>query len=299
MEKFAYESPALLTFGASAPGICNIDCSTDDICSSSADEFGEDIEIRVSGNPTKWAQKATIEAKFIGYSGEIVDRKYSIDGKKTWLDYTGALSFTQNVSVFFYAADNAGNQKTKSVDVTKVDSVVPTITVSGNPTAWTKNDVVLTVTSDDNLSGVKVQEYSFDQKKWTKVTGSTASGTLTVSGNTIVYFRAFDNAGNQSEIVKTEVKKIDKDLPAVTVKGNPEDWVSKAELTAVFTGTPSGIAEKKYTLDGKTWKTYTTDVVVTQNGTVSFRVTNYAGSTATTSVSVTKVDSVAPTISTS
>ena len=94
-----------------------------------------------------------------------------------------------------YAVDN-------NIEYT-IDDTAPTITsVEGNPSEWTKEDVTLTVTASDNLSGIK--EYSFDGgETWQK------ENTKTYSQNTNgIVIKVRDNVGNEVESDPINITKI-------------------------------------------------------------------------------------------
>ncbi|MCQ2380175.1 MAG: hypothetical protein MJ025_04560 [Victivallaceae bacterium] len=85
--------------------------------------------------------------------------------------------------------------------------------------------------------------------------------------------------------------------PTITVYGNPTDWVKEATISATFTDAASGIRMQEFSLDGKTWFEYTSDILMTQKGTIYFRATNNAGKKTTKKVSVNKIDNEAPVLS--
>ena len=67
----------------------------------------------------------------------------------------------------------------------------------------------MSVNSADNLSGINNIMYSFDNVSWTQYTDHII---ILNEGETIVYYRAIDNAGN-IEPTKTGLIKIDKTVP--------------------------------------------------------------------------------------
>ena len=65
-----------------------------------------------------------------------------------------------------------------------------TMEISGNVEDWTVENVFLSVVANDDASGIKSVEYSFDNK--TFFSGSEVE----LAGNCKVYFKVTDNAGN-------------------------------------------------------------------------------------------------------
>ena len=101
------------------------------------------------------------------------------------------------------------------------DSEAPVLEITGNATAWTNKNVVLTAVASDSPSGISSVEYSFNNMSWTE------GESVSVSKNGTVYFRATDNAGNittQSVVVN----RIDKTAPVrgkITLKQTDQNSV--------------------------------------------------------------------------
>ena len=93
-----------------------------------------------------------------------VSNEYSLDNQN-WQAYTGAITFTENGTVYFRSTDEAGNvSETTSYEVTNIDKVAPDQpTASADVTSPTNTDVLVTaVFSDDSA----VKEYSTDGQNW-------------------------------------------------------------------------------------------------------------------------------------
>ncbi len=121
---------------------------------------------------------------------------------------------SNNGTYIVEVTDNAGNKTSKQIDISNIDKELPTIAVSGNPTEWTNNNVVLNITAKDNI-GVK---------SITLPNGEIVSNdkvTFTIKNNGTYKFIVEDKAGNKTtkEII---VGKIDNESPItnVSVKGN-------------------------------------------------------------------------------
>ncbi len=116
--------------------------------------------------------------------------------------------------LWILAKDEAGNGEPVRSEAFYLDNTVPTIiSVTGNATEWTKQNVTLTVNANDNASlGSKLQ-YSFD------------NGTIWQDENTKVFSQietvkilVKDEAGNISALTTIEINKIDKIAPQTIVE---------------------------------------------------------------------------------
>ena len=178
-----------------------------------------------------------------------------------------------------------------------IDDSVPTIkNVTGNPTQWTKNKVILTVNAEDSLSGLATEAYSFDNgKTWQK------ENTKTYMENTQgVIVKVRDTLGNVATSSVININKIDNQAPTIkSITGNPTQWTKdKVTLTVNAEDSLSGLATEAYSFDnGQTWqkenaKTYTENI----QG-VIIKVRDAVGNVATSSViNINKIDNQAPTI---
>ena len=221
------------------------------------------------------------------FSADSVKKEYSLDNK-TWQAYKTGVTMSANGKVYFRAADAVGNvSDVTSFTVGNIDKVAPAKpTAKADVTAATNKDV--TVTAAFSADSVK-KEYSLDNKTW-----KTYSTGVVFSQNGTAYFRGADAAGNVSEVASFTVGNIDKvapDKPAaqadVTVK-----TTGKVTVTATFS---ADSVKREYSLDNKTWKTYSSGVVFSQNGTAYFRGADAAGNVSqVTSYAVTNITADAP-----
>ena len=177
-----------------------------------------------------------------------------------------------------------------------IDDSVPTIkNVTGNPTQWTKNKVILTVNAEDSLSGLATEAYSFDNgKTWQK------ENTKTYTENTQgVIVKVRDTLGNVATSSVININKIDNQAPTIkNVTGNEKWTKDKVILTVNAEDSLSGLATEAYSFDnGQIWqkenaKTYTENI----QG-VIIKVRDAVGNVATSSViNINKIDNQAPTI---
>ena len=223
----------------------------------------------------------------------------------------------QNVT----ATDNAGNtsegidyeyfavEKNKPADVT-VDT---NGYVSGK---WTNDDVTITVSGSTATSGIAKYQYSTDGgQSWhdmtaTEKTDATATDPLNVteaqlvvsnSGTADYIFRAVSNAGNESASSNPVAVKIDKVQPTIAATGDTDSYLTGDTITITADAGGSGITKVEVQASNDSWTditdSYLSGYTVTANGTYTFRVTNGAGVTASTSITYDNLDSVKPVVS--
>ena len=243
-------------------------------------------ELTISGNPTSWTnQPVTLSAEATDTESGIKTIEYSTDNKN-W--QTGSsISVNANGIVYFRTTDNNGNITTKSVSVVKIDTTAPTFEISGNTDKLTNHDVILSVTAEDSVSGIKSVQYSFDNSSW--LSGST----VIVDTNKTVYFKVTDNAGNVTE-KSVAVNNIDKVVPNKPTASADITSVTNGNVTISATFSNDTVS-REYSLDNKTWKSYTAGIMMFANGKVYFRGTDAAGNiSAITTYEVTNIDKIAP-----
>ena len=208
----------------------------------------------------------TVTAEF---SGNSVSRQYSLDGE-TWKDYTGGILFTENGIVSFRSINIMGTfSEVATYEVTNIDRTPPEKPVPGaDVTAPTNADVFVTAAfSRDSV----VREYSLDGENWCPYPGG-----IMFTSNRKAYFRAFDAAGNVSEVAEYQVTNIDRtapESPVISVDAADPSGQS-VSVSAAFSG-DSAVCE--YSFDGKDWLAYTDPILCVGNETVLFRGTDAAG----------------------
>ncbi|MDP4169455.1 MAG: lamin tail domain-containing protein [Bacillota bacterium] len=181
------------------------------------------------------------------------------------------------------------------------DTSAPSTTAVINPTqpdginGWYKNDVTITLTAEDDSSGIQKTEYSFDGLNWKDY-----ESPFTVSSSTKVYYRSTDNAGNQEEQKDINLK-VDKAVPVTVVVIDPSqptglnDWyTTDVKVTLTATDDSSGLQKTEYSLDGTNWKTYESPFTVSSSTKVNYRSIDNAGNQEEQKEISLKVDKTAP-----
>jgi C1A family cysteine protease len=217
---------------------------------------------------------------------------YRIGSSGTWTKYSSPFVAGQpgeNVVVYYYAVDNAGNtETTRSVQVGTADSTAPSTSVGLTGTLgknnWYVSGVTVKLTSTDNV-GVKSTFYRWQgSSSW-----YTYSGTITTytEGDRVLEYYSVDSVGNIEATKSTHVK-IDRSSPSTTIT------VSGSTVTLKASDLRSGVSSIQYRVDGGTWRSYTGPFTVTVTSlarTVEYRATDVAGNLETT-----KTKSIAPSV---
>ena len=231
------------------------------------------------------------------------------------------LYVTENGSYSVTLTDTYGNVISKTIEVRKIDSKKPTVTLrSGSSTGadTVYNELTIAVLPEDTGgSGVAKVEYA-----WTNTTGTPSTSTwktLTAAADgsyqaqytaaetsktaKYLHVRVTDGAGNVSETVKSGPYQVIKKavgaaLPSITVTGNPSSWTKSATLTwkaAQGSGTGAGALAFVYTPKGTVTENMTGgSCTVTKNGVYEFMVMDKFGNSAAAEVLVTRIDNEAP-----
>lgn len=129
-------------------------------------------------------------------------------------------TYYENQTVYFWAQDAAGNTRSKSINVNRIDKLSPNATITFSPSSWTNYAKKANVTaSDTGGSGVKLTEYSTDYGK----TYHTFKNTFTTSAN-LNYVRVTDNAGNITYVYNyAYIDTSPPYTPTLDIKGTEED----------------------------------------------------------------------------
>ena len=230
------------------------------------------------------AKNVTVSATF---SANSKTRQYSLDNL-TWKNYTGGVVMNSNGTVYFRGLDEMGNSSAlASYQVTNIDRTPPAKPVAqADINTTTNKDVTVTAAFSADSA---VREYSFDNMTWQTYTSG-----VVFKKNGTAYFRGVDAAGNVSGVAIYNVTNIDKSAPgkpAVTA-----DITTPTNKSVTVKATfATGSVSKEYSLDNAQWRTYTSGVVLSANGTVYFRSNNKAGNwSEVASYTVSNIDKVAP-----
>lgn len=173
------------------------------------------------------------------------------------------------------------------------DTQAPRVTVSGNPTAWGKAPVTLTVQADDG-NGYGAVAYRMDNGQWQK------APEFRVKANGTYTFYAKDAVGNVSTGETVELQYVDANAPEIGVVLDPpnegEQWTNgKVKVTVTGKDSESGLAEKAFKMDEGQWQESGT-FVIQDNREHNFYVRDAVGNEAKQQAKADKYDNIAPVI---
>ncbi len=220
--------------------------------------------------------------------------KYAIDTPNSWYDYTeNGVVLSKNGKVYFACANaNDEGSDMTTFEVTNIDKVAPDAPVVSVESAASFDGVLVSAAfSKDSV----VQEYSFEGQRWIQYEGAIS----VMNADTEIFFRATDAAGNESFAeYKAENFPVggNEGLDAPVVRpSTTEPTNTDVFVTAIF---DSDAAVNQFSTDGQTWEEYAdgiNGIPFAENGTVSFRSLDAAGSASpTTTYEVTNIDKIPP-----
>lgn len=175
----------------------------------------------------------------------------------------------------------------------QLDAQAPRVTVSGNPSAWGKAPVTLTVQADDG-NGYGAVAYRMDNGQWQK------APEFRVKANGTYTFYAKDAVGNVSTGETVEVQYVDANAPEIGVVLDPpnegEQWTN-GKVKVIVTGkdNESGLAAKAFKMDEGQWQESGT-FVIQDNKEHNFYVRDAVGNEAKQQAKADRYDDIAPTI---
>ncbi len=200
--------------------------------------------------------------------GDAAIKRYSLDGGKNWIDYTGPITVDQNQRIYFYS-NSTDIERAFYYEVTNIDHSAPDApVVTLSPAEMTNQDVVMTVTF---AADAATRQYSFDGATWLNYTAP-----LTITENGTVYFRFADALGNvdTSDFTVSNIDKVAPEKPVATADVTAPTN-GKVTVSAVF---PDDAALQQYSLDGgENWESYTGALVFEENQAILFRAIDAVG----------------------
>jgi peptidoglycan/xylan/chitin deacetylase (PgdA/CDA1 family) len=230
----------------------------------------------------------------------------------TW-DSSTVPDGTHTITVLGYGSDGAvldTDAATVTVSNTAADTIPPTSAIRCNQLPCSANaynsavSVSLSATDDPGGSGVREIRYTTDGSDPTSTYGTVYSGTFSVTANTLIKFRASDNAGNL-EPVRSQQIEVDGIAPTSSVfcGGSPCESTYYDQPVAVSLAASdaggSGVARIVYTTDGSTptetdGSVFDTAFTLRATTTVKYRAFDNAGNAEPVNAALIKVDVTPP-----
>ena len=224
----------------------------------------------------------------------------SVSGLETLTSHASIPEGTRSIIVHLYAENtntSSGNTVVfKNPSLVIHDAAAPTCNVSYN-SAWTNEDVSVTVTASDGDSGL--EGIYLDGQK----VSSTSPYTFVASQNESHSVYSRDYAAKTSESKTIDITNIDKSVPSApqSLTLSCDSW-SNADVDVTVptlpqsSGSPEGYV---YRLNGGGWADLDSDFSVTQNGqfTIEVAVEDEAGNRSTALSDIIYIDKLTPSIS--
>ncbi|MEA2054528.1 MAG: NosD domain-containing protein [Candidatus Thermoplasmatota archaeon] len=180
-----------------------------------------------AGNNGWYVSNVTVNLTAIDNGSRINYTLYCIGGG-SWIQYNNSFVISADGShtVDYYSVDTVGNKESMKSAVVNIDKTSPYIdcylqpeTPDGN-NGWYTGNVEVTLSADDNASGVESICYKINQDIWRDYSGYFL---IPTEGNHTFTFSARDYAGH--ETTKSTNIKIDKTAPSVIILAPTEEYV--------------------------------------------------------------------------
>ncbi|WP_168120001.1 Ig-like domain-containing protein [Paenibacillus sp. HB172176] len=267
----------------------------------------------ISGGSEEWqtAESVALTADSGADSGGSgVNRvEYRLSGAQSspWTSYSGPIAVTTEgiTTIAARVVDNAGNSSDEETTMVKLDYTAPTVPgVHASAAEWTSADVNVTLTpGTDAVSGLNATEYRLSgamTSDWTPYSGALA---ITAEGETVVFARSGDAAGNWSEEASATVR-IDRTEPtAPALSPETTAWTNAASVAvsviAGSDGEGSGSQLTEYSLSGATvagWTSYSSPIALMAAGqtTIKARTIDAAGNVSDEASAIVLIDRTPP-----
>ena len=198
------------------------------------------------------------------------------------LNVGGTLNYGEH---YTYSLANENGALALTVGVTGILPPAAPTAKADITSATNRNVTVTAVFGDD----AEIKEYSLDGSTWRNYDSG-----VVMDSNGTVYFRGLNYLDMVSDVTQYAVTNIDRVAPAApTVKASTTALTNKnVTVTATFS---ADSAQKQYSTDNKTWKSYTAALSVGANGVFYFRGIDAAGNVSkVASIKVANIDKSAP-----
>lgn len=256
---------------------------------------GENEDVYEEGT---WTNQ-TVHLSVIAVDQAVKEWVVSINGEivedKTDFAFDTSITETGTHQIEVRVSDQAGNQA-ETTQVVHIDQMAPSApSIQLNPDGWTNAEsVTATITAgEDRESGIARTEYRIGEGEW-QIYDTALS--ITESGETKIYARTIDQAGNTSETSEAVVQ-IKRTIPAVpTLAVETNKWTN-AESVSVAMTTSEDNDRIEYQLNGEgAWFTYVDGLAITKEGetTITARAVDQAGNTSEVVQDVVRIDRTAP-----
>jgi len=229
---------------------------------------------------------------------EVDKTEYSFDNA-IWNTYTTPFILTNEgtTTVYYKSTDKAGNPETTKTKTIKIDKTFPSgsITINNDAAYATSTSVTLTLSAADATSGVYRVRFSndgiWDTETWEEFSTTKAWTLTSGDGTKTVFYQIKDNAGLTSQYQDTVIL----DTTKPTANAGPDQTVNEdtlVTLDASASTDENGIATYTWTFTDVTLQTLsgknpTYTFATPGTYTITLKVTDPAGNTATDTITIT------------
>jgi putative cell wall-binding protein len=270
------------------------------------------------GTPTGWDtdwidQDASVEMSATDVGLGVFRTYYGLNGapRETYeAGHPVVISDEGTTTLYYYSVDDAGLQEETQTARIRIDKTAPRATIAGIPATtppapfgWTNATVSFVVSGTDSLSGIAERYYKLDAGPTVPFTAPVTVLSSDQGTHTVGYY-CYDVAGNRSA-TETARFGIDSTVPSTTIIVDgiaPTGWANASSAPAHFTlsATDDGLAPMTtYYRIGTGTRTAYANVPVTVSAegtnTVHYQTTDVAGNIEATDTALVKVDTLAPT----
>lgn len=247
-------------------------------------------------NTTEYTNQNVIVT--ITYDENSTEKKYSIDGGDTWLNYTAPIVVTQNMTIVAKGInDNGTESEWSSLTIDRIDKIAPTIKVTDNGTTSSSVSIKI-VSTDEGGSGINTSSYQYSKDNGTTWTTATSATTYSFTGLTSGTYeckaKVKDKAGN--ETISSKVSMATQGVGIISIVPNITAPTNQNVIVTI--NYPSSLSTKEYKIGSGSWTAYTTSLTIAENTTITAKGNDIAGNQAAQANSaITNIDKVAPSIS--
>lgn len=182
----------------------------------------------LTANPTTWTNgNVTLTGRAQDLGSGISYYQFSTDGNLTnsspgWISIPNTKNeivkehtVTTNGTYYFYVKDASGNINKKSIVVSNIDKVLPTVQVAPTQGKWGKHnyrnvEIPITLSAQDSGgSGLNLLQYAWSTSNtteptsgWTQFTNNTTTTISSSAGSWYLWIKVTDRAGNRAANVQ-------------------------------------------------------------------------------------------------
>ena len=190
--------------------------------------------------------------------------------------------YEQNTNQIITIKDLAGNEEKVNVKITNIDKTGPSVSIGYNTKNPTKENVIVTITSNEEVQAIQGWTLSSDEKTLTKEYSANTTETITIK----------DLVGNETQ-ANISISNIDKIEPSVSIGYNTKN-PTKENVIVTITSNEEIQAIQGWTLSSDK-KTLTKEYM--ENTTETITVKDLAGNETQANISISNIDKTGPSVS--